>query len=79
VLSGLEANDLIWRNTDMWSYREANTAFAEQLGPGHVTQLDGDPHRKRRQQLRPGFKMEAVMRYLPQMNQVAAELLPISR
>ena len=76
VLSGLEANDLIWRNTDMWSYREANSAFAEQLGPGHVTQLDGDPHRKRRQQLKPGFKMEAVMRYLPQMNQVAAELLP---
>ena len=60
----------------MWSYREANTAFAEQLGPGQVTQLDGDPHRKRRQQLKPGFKMEAVMRYLPQMNQVARELLP---
>jgi cytochrome P450 len=76
VLSGLEANDLIWRNTDMWSYREANSAFAEQLGPGHVTQLDGDPHRKRRQQLKPGFKMEAVMRYLPEMNQVAAGLLP---
>ena len=76
VLSGLEANDLIWRNTDMWSYREANAAFAEQLGPGHVTQLDGDPHKKRRQQLKPGFKMEAVMRYLPQMNQAAAELLP---
>ncbi|HXM02349.1 MAG TPA: hypothetical protein VN939_07090, partial [Chthoniobacterales bacterium] len=31
VLSGLEANDLVWRNTDMWSYREANAAFAEQL------------------------------------------------
>jgi cytochrome P450 len=75
VLSGLEANDLIWRNTDLWSYREANAAFAEQLGPGHVTQLDGDPHKKRRQQLKPGFKMEAVMRYLPQMDQVAAELL----
>jgi len=76
VLSGLEANDLVWRNTDLWSYREANAAFAEQLGSGHVTQLDGDPHKKRRQQLKPGFKMEAVMRYLPQMNQVAAELLP---
>ncbi len=76
VLSGLEANDLIWRNTDLWSYREANTAFAEQLGPGHVTQLDGDPHKKRRQQLKPGFKMEAVMRYMPQMDQAAAELLP---
>lgn len=47
-----------------------------QLGRGHVTQLDGDPHKKRRQQLKPGFKMEAVMRYLPQMNQVATELLP---
>ena len=76
VLSGLEANDLIWRNTDLWSYREANAAFAEQLGTGHVTQLDGDPHKKRRQQLKPGFKMEAVMRYLPQMDQAAAELLP---
>jgi cytochrome P450 len=60
VLSGMEANDLVWRNTDMWSYREANSAFAEQLEPGHVTQLDGEPHRKRRQQLKPGFKMEAV-------------------
>ena len=76
VLSGLEANDLVWRNTDLWSYREANAAFAEQLGSGHVTQLDGEPHKKRRQQLKPGFKMEAVMRYLPQMDKVVAELLP---
>jgi len=28
VLSGLEANDLVWRNTDLWSYREPNAAFA---------------------------------------------------
>jgi cytochrome P450 len=38
--------------------------------------LDGEPHRKRRLQLKPGFKMEAVMRLFPQMDRVVSERLP---
>ncbi len=72
VLAGLEANDFVWRNTEVWSYGATNTAFGEQLGSGHVTQLDGDPHKARRKTLKPAFGMEAIARYLPVMDRVIA-------
>ena len=75
VLAGLEANDFVWRNTDVWSYGATNTAFGEQLGSGHVTQLDGDPHKARRKSLKPAFGMEAIARYLPTIDRVIAEEL----
>jgi cytochrome P450 len=72
VLAGLEANDFVWRNTDVWDYGSTNLAFGEQLGSGHVTQLDGEPHRNRRKALKPAFGMDAIMRYLPVMDRVIA-------
>jgi cytochrome P450 len=63
VLAGLEANDLVWRNTDLWNYGEANAAFGEQMGPDHVTQLDGERHKKRRAHLKPAFRMESIVRH----------------
>lgn len=75
VLAGLDANDFVWRNTDVWSYGATNAAFGEQLGPGHVTQLDGEPHKARRKALKPAFGLESVLRYFPVIDECIAEEL----
>jgi sterol 14-demethylase len=73
VLAGLDANDLVWRNTDLWNYGNANAAFGEQMGPDHVTQLDGERHKNRRAHLKPAFRMESIVRSVGKMDQVVAE------
>ena len=75
VLGGLEANDFIWRNPENWSYAHSNVAFREQMGPDHVTQLDGKPHRARRQHLQPAFRPDTIMRQVPKMDSIIAERL----
>ena len=72
VLGGLEANDFIWRAPENWSYANGNVAFREQMGPDHVTQLDGKPHRARRQHLQPAFRPDTIMRQVPVMDGVIA-------
>ena len=75
VLGGLEANDFIWRNPENWSYAHSNVAFREQMGPDHVTQLDGKRHRARRQHLQPAFRPDTIMRQVPKMDGIIAERL----
>jgi cytochrome P450 len=70
VIAGMEANEAAWRNPDQWSYHEALVPFREIMGPSHVTQLDGDPHRRKRRNLRNGFAMSAVARHLPVIDAV---------
>jgi cytochrome P450 len=76
VLAGLDANDLVWRNTDLWNYGDANAAFGEEMGPDHVTQLDGEPHKKRRAHLKPAFRMESIARHMATMDRVIAQEFP---
>lgn len=73
VIAGMEANEAAWRNPDQWSYHEALVPFREMMGPTHVTQLDGDPHRRKRRNLRNGFAMSAVVRHLPVIDTVLRE------
>ena len=75
VLGGLDANDFIWRNPENWSYAHSNVAFREQMGPDHVTQLDGKPHRARRQHLQPAFRPDTIMRQVPKMDAIIASEL----
>ena len=75
VIAGMEANEAAWRNPDQWSYHDALVPFREIMGPTHVTQLDGDPHRRKRRNLRPGFAMSAVARHLPVIDSVLREAL----
>jgi cytochrome P450 len=75
VLGGLEANDFIWRNPENWSYAHTNVAFREQMGPDHVTQLDGKPHRARRQHLQPAFRPDTILRQVPKMDAIIAARL----
>lgn len=75
ALAGLEANDFIWRNTRLWSYHTSNAPFREEMGPDHVTALDGEHHRQKRKILKPAFDAGPAMRFLPQFNQWLAQEL----
>ncbi|MFM7553822.1 MAG: cytochrome P450 [Verrucomicrobiota bacterium] len=73
VIAGMEANEAAWRNPDQWSYHDALVPFREIMGPTHVTQLDREPHRRKRRNLRNGFAMSAVVRHLPVIDEVLRE------
>lgn len=64
-IGGLEANAAAWKNPDIWNYHEALKPFREVMGDRHVTQMDGKAHREKRKQLKPGFGMGAVARWIP--------------
>jgi cytochrome P450 len=68
VLAGLEANDFVWRNPKLWSYAATNVPFLEEMGPDHVTALDGDPHKEKRAILKTSFDQAPALRFLPQFN-----------
>ncbi len=64
AISSTAANQLAWRNPDNWSYQDTDfsTIFRTQLGPDHVTILDGEPHRRLRKLILPGFGAAALRR-----------------
>ena len=68
AIGGMEANEAAWRNPDQWDYHEALPPFREMMGPTHVTQLDGEPHRRKRRNLKPGFAMSALFGLIPAIN-----------
>ena len=75
VIAGVEANEFVWRNSDLWSYGTTRAAFGEQFGPNYLTQLDGEPHRKKRRRLNAAFRPEWFMSRAPAMSRVCAERL----
>jgi cytochrome P450 len=75
AIGGMEANEAAWRNPDQWDYEAALVPFREIMGPSHVTQLDGEEHRRKRRNLEPGFAMSAVGRLSPAIDQVVEEEL----
>ena len=64
AISSTAANQLAWRNPDDWSYQDTDFSaiFRTQLGPDHVTILDGEPHRRLRKLILPGFGATALRR-----------------
>ncbi len=67
LLAGMEANELAWRNPDDWSYHEASAVFREELSHLHLTQLDGEAHRRKRRLLNKAFKKGSILAHLPKM------------
>ncbi len=65
VIAGREANEFFWQNPENWSFADARKGFTNQLGPTHVTRLEGPAHARKRRLLKPGFGMEAVARHVP--------------
>ena len=79
VLAGLEANDFVWRNWKIWDYSDANAPFLDEMGPDHVTALDGDHHRDKRTILKPAFDQAPAIRFLPEFHrQLEDELRKVS-
>jgi cytochrome P450 len=70
MFAGLESNEFIWKNTELWTYRNLLAAFREELGDDHVTAIDGPHHRQKRTILKPAFDQLPAMRYLPQYNAI---------
>lgn len=68
VLAGAEANDLVWKRTELWDYPHVFPAFGEQMGPDHLNVLEGDAHRHKRAMLKPAFDQGPAMRFLPGFN-----------
>jgi cytochrome P450 len=68
----MEANEAAWRNPDQWDYHEALPPFREMMGPTHVTQLDGEAHRRKRRNLKPGFAMSALAGLVPAIDESIA-------
>jgi len=75
VIAGLEANEFFWQNPENWSFAAARRGFTNQLGPTHVTRLEGPPHARKRRLLKPGFGLEAVARHVPIMAAAARSFL----
>ncbi|MGB0370025.1 MAG: cytochrome P450 [Opitutales bacterium] len=70
VLAGPDANNFIWQKPELWNYAEPNAPFLEEMGPNHVTGLDGDPHKEKRAYLKPAFTMSSAMKHMPAFHQV---------
>ena len=73
VLAGPDANNFIWQKPELWSYAEPNASFLEEMGPNHVTGLDGDPHKAKRAMLKPAFTMSAAFKFMPAFHAVFRE------
>jgi len=73
ILAGTDANELAWRTPDSWSYHHAVAVFREELSSVHLTQLDRDPHRRKRRLLNKGFKNSSVLAGMPDTARAIAE------
>jgi len=60
-LSGMDVNEFIWRNSELWNYGLTRAAFREEFGENYLTQLDGKPHKKKRMRLNPSFRPDFLM------------------
>lgn len=74
-IGGMEANEAAWRNPDLWDYQSALTPFRDVMGERHVTQMDGKAHRAKRRQLKPGFAMSAIGRWIPAIDAIFKQKL----
>lgn len=68
VVCSHEADLAAWRSPESWTYGPPATGgvfFADEMGELHVTQLDGEPHRRARKLILPAFGISSVTRDLP--------------
>jgi cytochrome P450 len=75
VIAGQDANEFFWQNPENWSFADARKGFTSQLGPTHVTRLEGSEHSRKRRLLKPGFAMDSVARHVPAMAVETREFL----
>ena len=74
-LSGMDANEFIWRNSELWNYGLTRSPFREEFGEDYLTQLDGQRHKKKRVRLNPSFRPDFLMSGKEKMIATARENL----
>lgn len=64
VVCGHDANLEAWRRPDDWNYRDTDSGsfFRSEMGADHVTQLNGEPHRRLRKLILPAIGIKALSR-----------------
>ncbi|MDA0978191.1 MAG: cytochrome P450, partial [Proteobacteria bacterium] len=75
IICGHEADLAAWKTPDNWLYGPPSPGgdfFLAELGSMHVSQLDGEPHRRARKLILPAFGVAAVMRELPAVSRTLA-------
>ncbi len=64
IIATAQANAQAWKTPSGWAYRptDAGTFFRNQMGNDHISALDGEPHRRLRKLVLPGFGAAALQR-----------------
>ncbi len=75
VMSGPDANEFIWSQSELWSYSRAMNIFREQFDDTYLLQLDGSRHQKKRRRFIQGFKHADLIRHVPAISRVLAQEL----
>ena len=70
VMAGLAANEFIWANSALWDYGASGAAFREQFGDRYLTQMDGEPHRRKRKTMMAGFRPRVMAELAAPMQQI---------
>jgi cytochrome P450 len=70
VMAGLEVNDFVWKNSDLWDYQHEMRVFGEELDRSYLIQLDGEAHQRKRHRMMQGFKPKALTPQIPAMSSV---------
>lgn len=73
VIGTHEADLSMWKSPEDWIYGPPSSGgdfFREVLGEMHVTQLDGEPHRRSRRLILPAFGVAAVTRDIEVVDEV---------
>ena len=75
VIATAEANSQAWKTPADWAYRptDAGTFFINQMGDEHISAIDGEPHRRLRKIVLPGFGAAALNRDIVTAAQIVAD------
>jgi len=76
VIGTHEADLSMWKSPEDWIYGPPSSGgdfFREVLGEMHVTQLDGEPHRRSRKLILPAFGVAAVTRDIEAVDELITQ------
>ena len=70
AMGGLEANQFVWQNHDLWDYYKTNRHFREQFSDRYLNQLEGKDFSHKRRRLAHGFRPGMLMQHTDTMSEV---------
>lgn len=73
AMGGLEANEFVWSQNELWDYHKTNAHFREQFDETYLNQLEGEAFTKKRRRTAQGFKPSMLMAHTAEMSRVLFE------